>query len=202
MLSKKLRLKLPMLFMALGFFIFGSAQHQVAEATETKKFVIATDTTFAPFEFQDANGDFVGIDMELIQAIAEDQGFEVEIRPLGFNAALQALETKQVDGVIAGMSITGERKQTFDFSEPYFESGVVMAVADDSDISSYEDLKGQNVAVKTGTEGATFAESIKDEYGFTTTVFEDSANMYQDVLSGNSVAAFEDYPVMAYAIED
>ena len=202
MLSKKLRLKLPMLFMALGFFIFGSAQHQVVEATETQKFVIATDTTFAPFEFQDANGDFVGIDMELIQAIAEDQGFEVEIRPLGFNAALQALETKQVDGVIAGMSITDERKQTFDFSEPYFESGVVMAVADDSDISSYEDLKGQNVAVKTGTEGATFAESIKDEYGFTTTVFEDSANMYQDVLSGNSVAAFEDYPVMAYAIED
>ncbi|MFZ2574558.1 MAG: transporter substrate-binding domain-containing protein, partial [Trichococcus flocculiformis] len=176
--------------MALGFFIFGSAQHQVVEATETQKFVIATDTTFAPFEFQDANGDFVGIDMELIQAIAEDQGFEVEIRPLGFNAALQALETKQVDGVIAGMSITDERKQTFDFSEPYFESGVVMAVADDSDISSYEDLKGQNVAVKTGTEGATFAESIKDEYGFTTTVFEDSANMYQDVLSGNSVAAF------------
>ena len=96
MLSKKLRLKLPMLFMALGFFIFGSAQHQVVEATETQKFVIATDTTFAPFEFQDANGDFVGIVMELIQAIAEDQGFEVELRPLGFNAALQALETNKL----------------------------------------------------------------------------------------------------------
>jgi glutamine transport system permease protein len=201
MLRKKLRRTLPMIVMALSLFLFGSSKYQEAQAAEDKTFVIATDTTFAPFEFQDASGEYVGIDMDLMNAIAEDQGFKIEIRPLGFNAALQALEAKQVDGVIAGMSITDARKQTFDFSEPYFESGVVMAVAADSNIAGYKDLKGKNVAVKTGTEGYTFAESIKAKYGFTTTVFEDSANMYQDVIAGNSVAAFEDYPVMAYAIE-
>lgn len=184
------------------FALAGCGQEKDA-ATEQgqKKFLIATDTTFAPFEFEDASGKFVGIDMELLEAIAKDQGFAYEVRPLGFNAAVQALEAQQVDGVIAGMSITDERKQKFDFSEPYFDSGVVMGIAaDNNEIKSYDDLKGKKVAIKTGTEGADFAESIKGKYGFTTVVFEDSANLYEDVKAGNSAACFEDYPVLGYAI--
>ena len=79
-----------------------------------KVYVVATDTTFAPFEFQDGN-DFVGIDMDLLKAIAEDQGFEYKIDVLGFNAAVQALEVGQCDAVIAGMSITEDRQKKFDF---------------------------------------------------------------------------------------
>ena len=166
-----------------------------------KTYVIATDTTFAPFEFEDAEGNFVGIDMDILAAIAEDQGFKYEVKVLGFNAAVQALEAKQVDGVIAGMSIRPDRKEKFDFSTPYYDSGVVMAVSEkDNTIQSYEDLRNKTVAVKTGTEGYDFAESIKDQYGFTTRTFEDSANMYEDVKSGNSAACFEDYPVIGYGI--
>jgi glutamine transport system permease protein len=66
--------------------------------------------------------------MDLIRDIGKDQGFTVDIKPLGFDAALQAVQANQVDGVIAGMSITDKRKQVFDFSDPYFESGVQMAV--------------------------------------------------------------------------
>ncbi len=181
------------LILAIVFSIVGCAK-------KSSKFIIATDTTFAPFEFEKA-GEFIGIDMDILKAIAEDQKFEYELQVLGFNAAVQALEAKQVDGVIAGMSITDERKQKFDFSLPYFDSGVVMGIAaDNSKIKTYADLKGENVAVKTGTEGATFAESIKDQYGFTLSYFDDSANMYEEVKTGNSVACFEDYPVLGYAI--
>jgi polar amino acid transport system substrate-binding protein len=135
-------------------------------SADGENYVIATDTTFAPFEFQDAQGNFVGIDMDLIREIGKDQGFTVDIKPLGFDAALQAVQANQVDGVIAGMSITDKRKAVFDFSDPYFESGVQMAVLkDNEDIKGYEDLRGKRVAVKNGTEGATFADSIKDEYG-------------------------------------
>lgn len=170
-------------------------------AGSDKTYLIATDTTFAPFEFEDASGKKIGIDMDLLAAIAEDQGFKYEVQSLGFSAAVTALEAKQCDGVIAGMSITDERKQKFDFSEPYFDSGVVMGIAaTDETIKSYDDLKGKNVAIKVGTEGATFAESIKDQYGFTTTTFDDSANMYEDVKAGNSVACFEDYPVLGYGV--
>lgn len=178
-----------------------AANSTAASQGDKKTYIIATDTTFAPFEFEDESGNKVGIDMDLIKAIAADQGFEVEIQALGFNAALQALQSDQCDGVIAGMSITDARKETFDFSEPYFDSGVVMGIAASNDtVKSYDDLKGQTVAVKTGTEGADFAESIKDQYGFKLTYFDESANMYEDVKAGNSVACFEDYPVLGYGV--
>lgn len=168
---------------------------------EGETYVVATDTTFAPFEFQDAQGNFVGIDMDLIRAIAEDQKFTVDIKPLGFDAALQAVQANQVDGVIAGMSITDERRKVFDFSEPYFESGIQMAVLEDDDtIKSYEDLRGQRVSVKNGTQGADFANSIKDRYGFEVVSFADSSTMFDEVKTGNSVAVFEDYPVLLYGI--
>ena len=170
-------------------------------AAPGKTYLIATDTTFAPFEYQDAQGNFVGIDMDLLKAIAEDQGFQYEIQVLGFDASLQSVQSGQSDGMIAGMSITDARREIFDFSEPYFDSGVVMGIkADNGEIKGYADLAGKNVAIKKGTEGAAFAESIMDEYGFTVTYFADSSNMYEDVKAGNSAACFEDYPVLGYAI--
>jgi polar amino acid transport system substrate-binding protein len=136
-----------------------------------------------------------------LAAIAKDQGFAYELKPLGFSAAVAALESNQADGVIAGMSITEERQKKYDFSAPYYDSGVVMALkADNNNIKSYTDLAGKRVAVKTGTEGATFAESIKDKYGFTLVYFDESPFMYEDVKTGNSAACFEDYPVIGYGI--
>lgn len=170
-----------------------------AEETE-KVYKIATDTTFAPFEFENDKGEMVGIDLDLLEAIAEDQGFEYELQLIGFSAAVTALEAGEVDGVIAGMSITEERAKKYDFSEPYFDSGIGMAVLENSEIESYDDLAGKQVAAKIGTEGCAFAESIQEEYGITIAQFEDSATMYQDVLAGTSAAVFDDYPVLGYEI--
>lgn len=171
-----------------------------SKAADGKTYVIATDTTFAPFEFENDNGEMVGIDLDILAAIAQDQGFAFEIQSVGFSAACAALEAGEVDGVIAGMSITDDRKAKYDFSEPYYDSGVGMAVPVGSEIASYEELAGLQVAAKIGTEGCTFAESIQEEYGFTVTQFEDSSSMYQDVLAGTSAACFEDYPVLGYEI--
>lgn len=164
------------------------------------KYKIATDTTFAPFEFQAQDGTYAGIDIDILAAIAEDQGFEYEHQPLGFDASCAALESGQVDGVIAGMSIKEERKEKYDFSTPYYDSGVVLAVKADSTITSLEELSGQVVAVKMGTEGAAYAESIKDTYSFEVKYFDESPLMYQEVLTGNAAACSEDYPVMGYGI--
>ena len=76
-----------------------------------------------------------------------------------------------------------------------------MAIAANNDtIKEYKDLAGKKVAAKRGTEGASFAEKLKEQYGFDITLFDDSPTMYMDVTSGNSVACFEDYPVMGYGI--
>ena len=175
---------------------------QVPSVKATEHYVIATDTTFAPFEFQDSSGNYVGIDMDLLAAIAEAEGFTYEIKPLGFAAAVQALESDQVDGAIAGMTITDARKASFDFSDNYYESGLQFAVAADSKISDLEGLRGKKIAVKTGTAGADLANKLKDDYKFTVVTFKDSANMYEDVLTGNSDATIEDAPVIAYAIKN
>ncbi|MFR1761714.1 transporter substrate-binding domain-containing protein [Frisingicoccus sp.] len=168
-----------------------------------KEWIIATDTVFKPFEYTDESGNFVGIDVDILAAIAEDQGFKYELQSLGFDAAAMAVQAGQADAIIAGATIKQERIDSgWIFSEGYYNATQTFVVAVDSDIASYEDLSGKNVAVKQGTAGADFANSLKDEYGFTVTTFEDSPSMYQDVVLGNSAACVEDTPIMASNIKE
>ena len=167
------------------------------------KWIVATDTVFKPFEYTDADGNFVGIDVELLAAIAEDQGFEYELQSLGWDASIAACQAGQANAMIAGASITDERKESgWIFSDGYYTCTQSMTVAKDSDIKGFEDLEGKTVAVKTGTQGATYAESLKDEYGFEITYYEDSPTMYQAVTGEQAVACFEDTPIMKASILD
>ncbi|MEJ6348015.1 ABC transporter substrate-binding protein/permease [Holzapfeliella sp. He02] len=176
-------------------------QHASVNAAEKKVYQIGTDVTFPPFEFANStDGQYVGIDIDLMKAIAEEEGFEVKILPLGFSAAVQALDTGQVDGMIAGTTITNERKNKMDFSTPYYHSGIVFASAKGSEIKSIEDAKGKRVAVKTGTSGAKYATENAEKYGYQIVNFDDSNSMYQDVITGNSAGVFEDMSVVSYAI--
>lgn len=199
-LSMTLIAAMTMSLAACGGSSSGNEADSTGAADAGKKYVIATDTTFAPFEFTDESNQFVGIDVDILAAVAADQGFDYELQSLGFDAAVASLESGQSDAVIAGMSITEERQKKYDFSEAYYDSYVCLAAAADSDIAGYEDLKGKTVAAKTGTQGADCAESLKDEYGFDIQYFDESSLMYQDVVTGNSVVCFEDQPVMAYGI--
>lgn len=180
-----------------------SAQETTAAADGEKVWSIATDTVFKPFEYTNENNEFVGIDVDILAAIAEDQGFSYELNSLGWDAAVAAVQVGQADAIIAGATIKQERIDSgWIFSDGYYDATQTFVVGADSDIASFEDLKGQNVAVKNGTAGADFANSLKDLYGFTVSVFEDSPTMYQDVILGNSVACVEDTPIMASNIKE
>ena len=180
-----------------------SQETQETQAASAKKWVVATDTVFKPFEYTDASGNFVGIDVDILAAVAADQKFEYELKSLGWDAAIAACQAGQADGMIAGASITDKRKESgWLFSDGYYTATQSMTVAADSDITGFGDLKGKDVAVKTGTQGATYAESLKDEYGFNLVYFEDSPTMYQAVVGGQCVACFEDTPIMQASIKD
>ena len=173
------------------------------EESDGKTWVIATDTVFKPFEYTDAEGNFVGIDVDLLAAIAENQGFKYELKSLGWDSAIAACQSKQADGMIAGASITDERKDSgWIFSDGYYNATQSMAVMADSDIQGFEDLKGKTVAVKIGTMGAAYAESLAEQYGFTISSVEDSPTMYQKVTGGQAVGCFEDTPIMLTAIKE
>ena len=167
-----------------------------------KVYHIVADNAFAPFEFLDeATGEYTGVDMDLLAAIAEDQGFQYTVDNCGWDAALGNLQAGLADGMIAGMSITDERRESYDFSDSYYDGGQIMIVKGDSTISSYEDLAGQTVAVKTATQSAAFAQSIAEEYGFEVVIYKDSPAVYAAVTGGIDAAGFEDYPVIAYQLQ-
>lgn len=171
-------------------------------ATSDKTYVIASDNAFAPFEYLDKDGQtYIGLDMDLVAAIAEDQGFKYEMKNIGFDAAETSVQTGQADAMIAGMTIRDDRKENYDFSEGYFQDGQSMVVAKGSAIKSLEDLRGKSVAAKASTMGLDYAESKKEEYGFTVVMYEDSPTMYEAVRSGNNAACFEDRNVIEWAIK-
>ncbi|MFM0898745.1 ABC transporter substrate-binding protein/permease [Streptococcus suis] len=173
-----------------------------AKATPVKSsYTIVADSSFAPFEYQDESGNYVGIDMELIKAIAEQQGFTITIQNPGFDAALNAVQAGQADAVIAGMSITDARKEIFDFSNAYYTSNILLAVKNGSDITSYEDLSGKTVGAKNGTASYTFLEENKDKYGYTLKAFDEASGMYDSLNSGSIDALMDDEAVLLYAIQ-
>ncbi|HEL2051207.1 TPA: ABC transporter substrate-binding protein/permease [Streptococcus suis] len=164
-------------------------------------YTIVADSSFAPFEYQDESGNYVGIDMELIKAIAEQQGFTITIQNPGFDAALNAVQAGQADAVIAGMSITDARKEIFDFSNAYYTSNILLAVKNGSDIASYEDLKGKTVGAKNGTASYSFLEENKAKYGYTLKAFDEASSMYDSLNSGSIDALMDDEAVLLYAIQ-
>lgn len=171
------------------------------KATPVKsKYVIASDSSFAPFVFQNSSNQYTGIDMDLIKAIAEDQGFEIEITNPGFDAAINAVQSGQADGMIAGMSVTDARKETFDFSDSYYTANTILGVKESSTISSYEDLKGKTVGVKNGTASQTFLTENQSKYGYKIKTFADGSSMYDSLNTGSIDAVMDDEPVLKYSI--
>ena len=112
-----------------------------AESGQDKVYKISSDNSFAPFEYLDTEtNEYTGVDMDILAAVAEDQGFKYEVKNEGFDAAMGSVQSGQADGMIAGMTITDDRKQTFDFSDGYFEDGQILVVPADSEITSIADL--------------------------------------------------------------
>lgn len=128
--------------------------------------VVGTEPTFPPFESVDEKGEFVGFDIDLVKAIGEKAGFTVKIQSLGFDALIPALQSGQIGMAAAGMSITDERKQSVDFSDPYIDAGLVLVVRQNEQaIEGVGDLKGKSVAVQRGSTGAEAADKLKAEGG-------------------------------------
>jgi len=117
-------------------------------------YVVASDMAFAPFESVNEAGEPEGFDMDLIRAIAADQGFAVKLENTAWDGILPALIAGNCDMVISAMTITEERKQSVAFSDPYFEATQYIVVKEGSDIKSLDDiLTGKKIGVQIGTTG-------------------------------------------------
>ena len=106
-------------------------------------YIAITEPTYAPFESTDDDGNLVGFDMDLLNAIAEDQGFKVEYQIFEFDALIPAVQAGNADIIAAAMNVTDERAEQVDFSEKYFDSGkVIVVTADNTTISGVDGPDG------------------------------------------------------------
>ena len=122
------------------------------------KLIMGTNAAFPPFEFttsQGLVGEFDGIDVAIAKKIAENAGQELAVEDMEFDGLIAAVSTGKIDMAVAGMTVTEERKQNVDFSDPYFIASQVMVVAaDNTDITKAEDLKNdKTVGVVLGYTG-------------------------------------------------
>lgn len=184
-------------FLMASVVLFTSMLTATASAEEQKLLRVATEPSFAPFEFQkEGSGEITGFDMDLVRAMGKQAGYKVEISNMGFDALVPALNAGNIDLVAAGMSITEDRKKQIDFTAPYYTSGLVIMVhKDDNSIKSIKDLEGKRIAVQIGTSGENKARTVKDAK---VVAFNTNSEVAMELINRGVDATINDSPVLNY----
>jgi glutamine transport system substrate-binding protein len=156
---------------------------------------VVTDAAYAPFEYQD-KGKIVGFDVDFISAVAEEAGYDIEIENVGWDPLFVEIDKKTADIGISAITINDDRKQTYDFSLPYFLSTNKILVPEDSDIQSAEDLKGKVVAVQKATTGQEAVEAILGANHKDIKKFDDNNLAILELINGGADAVVADNGVI------
>ena len=153
---------------------------------EAGKLTMATNATFPPYEMTTDAGEFEGIDIETAQAIAEKLGLELQIDDMDFDAALLSVQQGKADIVMAGVTVTDERKAVMDFSDSYATGIQSIIVPEGSDIASPDDLAGKKIGTQRGTTGYIYCT---DDFGEDAVVAYDSGLTAVQALNNGQVDA-------------
>jgi len=124
---------------------------------DPKVLVMGTNATFPPFEYLDG-GAVVGVDAELMAAIAKEMGIKLEISDMEFDSLPTALANEQIDVIAAGFTVNADREETMDFSSPYYTASQTIIVLSGSAIATADDLTDKIIGVQSGTTGSWAAE--------------------------------------------
>ena len=170
-----------------------AASSAAAELTtvEAGKLTMATNATFPPYEMTTDSGEIEGIDVDTAKAIAEKLGLELQIDDMDFDAALLSVQQGKADIVMAGVTVTDERKAVMDFSDSYATGIQSIIVPNDSDIASPDDLAGKKIGTQRGTTGYIYCS---DDFG------DDNVVAYDDGLT--AVQALNNGQVDAVVIDN
>lgn len=165
-------------------------------AAETKvKITVASDCTWPPMEFVNENKEIVGFDIDLIKAIAEAGGFEVEVKNTAWDGIFAGLANDAYDAVISSVTITEERKGSMDFSEPYLNAGQVLIVpAATQNVTKIIDLKGKALGAQIGTTGAMEVQKVKE---VTLKSYDELGLAIEDLVNGRISGVVADTPIAA-----
>jgi glutamine transport system substrate-binding protein len=179
-----------------------SAEPSSSSSGETKKkIIVGTDAAFAPFEYMD-KGKIVGFDVDLLDAIMKEAGIDYELKNIGWDPLFAALQNKEIDMAISGITINDKRKQTYDFSIPYFESTHMIMVKENSPIKNALDLKGKTIGVQNGTTGQEAVEKLLGKENKNIKKFENTVVAIMDLLNGGVEAVVTDNAVASEYVKN
>src|SRR5699024_8085447 len=164
------------------------------EATEGEitNLVAGTDATYAPMEYMDEDGEIVGINIDIVNALAEELGIEVEFKNIGWEPLFPAVENGEVDFAVSSITITEEREESFDFTEPYYMDNQLILVPEDSEVTNFEDLEDKKVAVQINTTGHIVVQELLGETSPNIVATETMPLAINEMNNGNAEAAVGD----------
>lgn len=160
---------------------------------------VCSDTPYEPFEFEGPDGEQTGYDMDILRAIAENNDLSMEVIDLPFDGILGSLAAGDCDVVGSAVTITDERAEQVDFSDPYFDAdqSLLVRAEDEDTYATLEDLAGQTIGVQSGTTGEAYANENTPQ-GATIQSFEDSDGLFGAIAAGQIAAILQDFPVNAF----
>jgi len=176
-----------------------SAQPALAQAA-ARTIVVGSSATYAPFAFEDNTRQVVGFDIDVINAIAQKQGMTLRIVNTPFTSIFAALNNGDVDAVISGVTINDRRKQSFDFTQPYFDARQLIAVPESSTVKSLDDIKGKKVSVVSGSTADDVVSRLLGKASQDIRRFESTPLIISELASGGVDAAIGDNGVIAYRV--
>lgn len=165
-----------------------------------KVYTVGTDAAYAPFESQNESGEIVGFDIEVVQAIAAKGGFEVKFVNTPWEGIFNALGQGDRDLLVSAITITEERKQTMDFSDPYFDAAQLIAVSEKSKVAKFGDLKKLKVGVQTGTTGDEAITKLQGKNSRNIKRFESTPLALKELESGGVDAVVADNGVVVHYV--
>jgi ABC-type amino acid transport substrate-binding protein len=159
-----------------------------------------SDTAFPPFEFEDQQGGYVGFDIDICTALAKKMGLELEVVPTAWDGIIPALVSDRFDIIMSAMTITEERQQQINFTDPYIQANIAITSPVDAPIESEEELEGKIVGVQVDTTGQFAVEEIEGVGEIRS--YDTILSAFQDLDIGRLDAVVNDAPVNAYIIRD
>ncbi|HSC62070.1 MAG TPA: basic amino acid ABC transporter substrate-binding protein [Caldimonas sp.] len=167
-----------------------------ASSAATRVYTVGTDAAYAPFESQNEKGEIVGFDIDIVRAVAEKAGFEVKFVNTPWEGIFNALKQGDRDLLVSSITITDERRQSMDFSAPYFDAHQLIAVKGDSKVTRFDDLKNLRVGVQTGTTGDETISKLQGKNSANIKRFESTPLALKELEAGGIDAVVADNGVV------
>ncbi len=173
-----------------------------ASAAAARVLVVGTDAAYAPFESQNEKGEIVGFDIDIVKAVAQKAGLEVKFVNTPWEGIFNALKQGDRDLLVSSITITDERRQTMDFTAPYFDAHQLIAVRTDSKVTRFDDLKTLKVGVQTGTTGDEAISKLQGKTSANIKRFEGTPLALSELETGGIDAVVADNGVVVNYVKN